>query len=75
MRIALPLLITSFVFLSACTSYDRVWVKADATREQRKHQQTACESRGAAATAAQQCEGIGQHHQPVLHCRRTRLQK
>ncbi|SDS93833.1 hypothetical protein [Pseudomonas trivialis] len=44
MRMPLPLLITSFMLLSACTSYDRVWVKADATREQRKHQQTACEA-------------------------------
>ncbi|WP_338480841.1 hypothetical protein VRB67_11005 [Pseudomonas trivialis] len=71
MRIALPLLITSFVFLSACTSYDRVWVKADATREQRKHQQTACEAealrllppsnvRASASTTSQSCTA-GEH--------------
>lgn len=44
MHLTLPLLIASFLLLTACTSYDRTWVKTDASREQRKHQQTACEA-------------------------------
>ncbi len=44
MKIAPPFLLTACLLLTACTSYDRTWVKADASREQRKHQQVACEA-------------------------------
>ena len=37
-------LLVSCLLLVSCTTYDRTWVKADASREQRKHQQAACEA-------------------------------
>lgn len=37
-------LLVSCLLLVSCTTYDRTWVKADASREQRKHQEAACEA-------------------------------